>query len=220
MILMTGFFLDEVPFKTAYIHGIVRDQDKKKMSKSKGNAVDPLGIAETYGMDAVRMALVVGNAPGTDPVISEDKIRGYRNFATKCWNIGRFLEMNGVFSEKATSHKPLAISEQDKRYVADFEAVHKKITNLMDTYQFHEASNEIYHYIWHTFADKIVEEVKPRIREGNDADSARAMLYNIFRRSLVLLHPFMPFVTEAIYQEYFAVNSKEKMLITATWQQH
>ncbi|MEK7554832.1 MAG: valine--tRNA ligase [Patescibacteria group bacterium] len=218
MILMTGFFLGDVPFKTAYIHGIVRDKDKKKMSKSKGNAIDPLGIAETYGMDAVRMALVVGNAPGSDPVISEDKIRGYRNFATKVWNIARFLNMNEVF----TADSGAKLVARDALHMKEFEAVKARVTSLIDRYQLHEAANEIYHYLWHTFADKIVEEGKLCLRSDADAEagdtaSTRAMFREIFRESLILLHPFMPFVTEAIYQEHFAPFSKDKLLASTPW---
>jgi valyl-tRNA synthetase len=215
MILMTGFFLGDVPFKTAYIHGVVRDKEKKKMSKSKGNAIDPLGIAETYGTDAVRMALVVGNAPGTDPVVSEDKIRGYRNFTTKVWNIARFLNMNGVFAKGNGA----AMNAADEQRIEEFKAVRAEMTGLMDTYQFHEASSRIYHYLWHEFADNIIEEAKPRLKASDAADaaSARAMLQEIFKRSLALLHPFMPFVTESIYQDHYAPHAKGKMLMTEPW---
>ncbi len=213
--IMLGFYrTGKVPFAKIYLHGLVRDKDRQKMSKSKGNVVDPLGIAEGYGMDALRMGLVAGTAAGTDIALSEDKIRGYRNFATKVWNIGRFLAMNGVFKEGRTAK--LAARHQ-KRF-KEFEALKKRVTKLMEEFKFHLAAEETYHYLWHTFADEIVEEAKTSLKEGSESERASAakVLREIFMGSLKLLHPFMPFLSEALFQELHH-GEKGKLLMVESW---
>lgn len=200
MVMLGLYRTGKIPFKTVYLHGLVRDKDKQKMSKSKGNVIDPLGVAETYGTDAVRMALVVGNTPGSDVVITEDKIRGYRNFATKIWNISRFILMNRKSEYEKAKCSPTA---EDKKNLAELKKIKVKIAKHIEKHEFHLAAETAYHYIWHTFADKIIEAAKPRLNGNDQKDAAAAygMLEEILIESLAMLHPFMPYVTEEIYQK-------------------
>ena len=163
MILMTGFALNTIPFKTVYLHGLVRDAQGRKMSKSLGNNLDPLDIAAKYGADAARMALVVGNTPGTDMRISEDKIKGYSRFANKLWNIARFILEN---TQNAELHAPL--SPNDAELLTALETLTKEMTTDIEEFRIYMAAEKIYHYAWHELADKIIEESKP-ILSGSDA---------------------------------------------------
>ncbi len=214
MIMFGIYYTGKVPFRTVYLHGLVRDKDRQKMSKSKGNVIDPLAIAKIYGTDAVRMALIIGNTAGSDIVISEEKIRGYRNFANKIWNASRFVLMN---LEDFDGRKP-ALSAQDKKLLKNLEMVKKKMTHHLDNFQFSLAGESIYHYFWHTFADKIIEEMKNRIKDNKNKKQVQYMLYKILIDCLKMLHPFMPFVTEEIWQKIPHFNNKRaKLLIIEKW---
>lgn len=212
MILMTTYHLGDIPFKTVYLHGLVRDEHRQKMSKSKGNTLDPVTLIDKYGADALRMALVVGNTPGTDLALSEDKIRGYQHFANKVWNATRF-----VTQYEKSSEKP-ALSGADKQILDQLEAITQEITSHLDAFQFYLAAEKLYHYFWHTFADTIIEQAKPRLagEDKNDAAAATYILYAILERCLILLHPFMPFATETIWQEA-GFGSTKGLLITTPW---
>ncbi|OGZ54366.1 MAG: hypothetical protein A3B25_01735 [Candidatus Ryanbacteria bacterium RIFCSPLOWO2_01_FULL_48_26] len=216
MIMLGLYRTGKVPFKAVYLHGLVRDKDRQKMSKSKGNVIDPLGVAEIYGTDALRMALVVGNTPGSDIIISEEKIRGYRNFATKVWNIARFVLMNkpemvnkqNTKDSRNQSTKKLTLTAEDKKNLKELAKVKSEITKHIEKFEFHLASEKIYHYIWHEFADKIIENYKPRLLQTTQEPSppisadniaAYQTLKTILAESLKMLHPFMPFITEEIY---------------------
>ncbi len=204
MILMTGFLLDDIPFKTVYLHGLVRDKDRQKMSKSKGNIVDPLGITQQYGVDALRMALTVNNLPGGDLPLSEDKVRGYRNFANKIWNASRFVFQN------TEGYDPKAkLAESDQKIIDELAEVVKNITQRLEKYDMAHASEDLYHYFWHTFADKIIEEAKAKLANEETKPSAQRMLMEVLETNLKLLHPFMPFVTESIWQ----INHKDLLMI-------
>ncbi|MEK9147861.1 MAG: valine--tRNA ligase [Patescibacteria group bacterium] len=209
MIMLGLYSTGKVPFRTVYLHGLVRDKDRQKMSKSKGNVIDPLGVAELYGTDAVRMALTVGNLPGQDIIISEEKIRGYRNFANKLWNIHRFIMLN--YRPTLTKTKP-RLSAGDKRRVTELKSLVKKTTEYLEQFKFHHASDLLYHYTWHTFADKIIESVKPRLSGEDHADraAAQSLLIEIHQTVLKLLHPFMPFITEELWQNLHEVKSPAK----------
>ncbi len=212
MILMTEFTLNTIPFKTVYLHGLVRDAQGRKMSKSLGNSMDPLDIAAKYGADACRMALVVGNTPGTDMRISEDKIKGYKHFANKLWNIARFVLANGGVG-RTTSN----IHKVDKKYLDALDALTIDITKDIEEYRVYMAAEKIYHYAWHELADKILEESKP-IFSGTDAvarDSRAQLLLTLLDRTLRLLHPFMPFITEEIWQSMPTKDAD--FLMVATW---
>lgn len=198
MILMTGFLLGDVPFRNVYLHGLVRDGKGQKMSKSLGNVIDPLDMADKYGADAVRLSLVIGAAPGNDLKLSEDRVRGYRNFGTKIWNASRFVLMN-----KPEDISPSEPSEEEKKYFAEFEAAKKEINEHIENYEFHLGAEKAYHYFWHTFADVVIEAEKEKLKNGTPAERSQAYnaLYQILEGSLILLHPFIPFVTEAVYQK-------------------
>ncbi|OGZ01591.1 MAG: valine--tRNA ligase [Candidatus Liptonbacteria bacterium RIFCSPLOWO2_01_FULL_56_20] len=167
MVMFGLYRTGKVPFKAVYLHGLVRDKDRQKMSKSKGNVIDPLGVADTYGTDAVRMALVAGNTPGKDTAISEDKIRAYRNFATKVWNIARFILMH----KPGRAVKPV-LSAADRTHIAHAQKVKSQVAKHIEKFEFHLAAEKTYHYIWHTFADKIIEEYKPRLRAAASPEEA------------------------------------------------
>ena len=215
MIMFGLYRTGKIPFRTVYLHGLVRDKDRQKMSKSKGNVIDPLGVAELYGTDAVRMALIVGNLPGNDVIISEDKIRGYRNFANKLWNIHRFIQMSAGGST-SSPHK-LQYSAADKKILSGLKKLTKKTTKYLEYYKFHHAADLLYHYTWHTFADKIIEEVKPRLqsKDTKEQTAAYALLLEIHTALLKLLHPFMPFITEALWQSL--PHKNKSLLMIEEW---
>ncbi len=200
MILMAGALLGDIPFREVYLHGLVRDIKGKKMSKTAGNGIDPLLMANAYGADATRLSLVIGAAPGNDIKLSEDKIRGYRNFATKIWNVGRFVLMNKP--EEPAANPPL--SNDERAYLAECTTVKKEVTQHIEEYNFHLAGETAYHYLWHTLADKIVEAEKDALR-GEDPEKKAAAyhtLETILLECLRMLHPFMPFITEALWQKF------------------
>lgn len=197
MILMTGFHLGSVPFKTVYLHGLVRDSKGRKMSKSLGNAADPLDYIEKYSADALRMALIIGSGPGNDTNLSEDNVRGYKKFGNKIWNATRFV-LESV--EDFDFSEPNLIDEH-KVFIDEMNTVFDDITDDMENFRYYLAAEKIYHYFWHTFADIIIEKCKPALQEGSEAEKASAQytLYHILTTSLKVLHPFVPFVTEEIW---------------------
>ena len=197
MILMSTFLRGEVPFKKVYLHGLVRDGQGRKMSKSLGNIIDPLTMIEKYGADATRLSLIIGASPGNDLKLSEDKVRGYKHFANKIWNIARFVLENPV------ENPQVRLVGQDKELIAEAEAVAKEVSVNIDDFRLDLAADRVYHYVWDRFAAEILEESKA-ILKGTDekaAASRSATLYLLLTTSLKLLHPFMPFVTEAIWQQ-------------------
>lgn len=212
MILMTEYVLGEMPFKTVYLHGTVRDNKGQKMSKSLGNGIDPLDIAEKYGADAGRMALVVGTAPGADSKISEEKIKGYKLFANKIWNITRFVLSNTEHVDLEAPYTAL-----DQSYYNTWKKEAKKITEDIDSYALHTASEAIYHYLWDIFAASIIEESKVLLTSEDNTIrlSRQKLLYSILLESMVVLHPFMPFVTESIYQLF--PHKDKQLLMIAPW---
>lgn len=212
MILMTKYALGSIPFKTIYLHGLVRDGQGKKMSKSLGNAMDPLDIAQKYGADAGRMALIVGTAPGTDSKISEEKIKGYKHFANKIWNITRFVLS---YSDQNTNVL-VPLTKEDQDHLDTFMTIHKDITKDIEEHRLYMASEKIYHYIWKTFADTIIEESKKIIEEGDEVtkQSRAWLLMKLLKESLIVLHPFMPYITEEIWQ---TLPHNERLLMVTPW---
>jgi valyl-tRNA synthetase len=209
MILMTTYLVGQVPFKTVYLHGLVRDDKGRKMSKSLGNIIDPLDMITKYGADATRLSLIVGAAPGNDLKISEDKVRGYRNFVNKIWNISRFLAMN---TQNYKEKKP-TLSASDKRLLNDFLKLTKEATKNIESFRLSQAAETLYHYTWHTFADKVIEESKKTLENPKTRASRQYVLLHIFSELLKLLHPFVPFVTEELYQQLPLKNKKESLMI-------
>ena len=191
MIMLGLYVTDKVPFETVYLHGLVRDEKGQKMSKSKGNAIDPLIAADQYGADAVRTALVFGTGPGNDANIGESKIKGMRNFTNKLWNIGRYvIDMRP--NEVNYKAKPNA---DDKLILSELNDIKARVTKAIDNYRFAQAAEELYDFVWHRFADKYVEASKDRRSE------AQPVLEQVLEESLRLLHPFMPMITEEIWQK-------------------
>ena len=196
--LMFGLYrTGKVPFKEIYLHGLVRDSKGEKMSKSKGNVIDPIEVAREYGTDAMRMAYIVGNVPGEHINFSPDKIRGYKKFANKVWNMGRF-----VLTETRDCTYMAEFISGDKKHVDMFNELLREITDDMEYYRYHLAAEKLYHYIWHTFADEIIEESKDILSRGNAEarQSRQSLLSYLYVSSLKALHPFMPFITETIWQ--------------------
>lgn len=217
MILMSSYFIGEVPFKTVYLHGLVRDAQGRKMSKSLGNIIDPVIMAEKYGADAVRMSLIIGTGPGNDSKMSEDKIRAYKNFANKIWNATRFVLSS--MPESGTPQDSTATEAQDLAILKRLDEVVAEINTDMDNYRFYLAGEKLYHYFWHEFADIIIEESKA-ILAGPHAQakaSRQATLHTVLTTCLKLLHPFMPFVTEAIWQLLPRPQAAPQFLMTEQW---
>jgi valyl-tRNA synthetase len=221
MIMMGLKFMKDVPFRELYIHALVRDAEKQKMSKTKGNVIDPLEVTEKYGTDAVRFALAISAAPGTDIAFSEEKIESYRRFANKIWNAGRFILMNleklpdPWHDQLAEALRPVpelgftAVTSQESLALADrwifsrLQAVSRKVEEALADYRFHEAAYEVYHFFWHDICDWYLEWVKPEITRGYDGAKvppAWINLTRVFESALHLLHPFMPFITEELWQ--------------------
>ncbi|MEK7107338.1 MAG: class I tRNA ligase family protein, partial [Patescibacteria group bacterium] len=210
MILMTGFLLGTVPFRNVYLHGLVRDAQGRKMSKSLGNIIDPLTMIEKYGADAARLSLVVGASPGNDVKLSEDRVRGYKHFANKVWNITRFVLENSDGTDAP-------LTPDDQKLIDETSATAKTVAEHIDNFRLDLAADAIYHFVWHRFADEIIEESKVVLKSSDEATvpSRRYTLYAILTVSLKLLHPFMPFVTEAIWQRLPKKDSE--LLMVARW---
>lgn len=202
MILMTTFNLGQVPFNTVLLHGLVRDADKQKMSKSKGNVIDPVNIIEKYGTDALRLALVFSTATGNDIPISEDKIRGMKYFSNKLWNMGRFI--NDFKPEKYSKE----VSEKDREIIGKSEDVAIQVTKHLEAFRLHDAAQLLYDFAWHEFADIYIEEAKTRREESQVA------LETVYMTILKLLHPFMPFITEEIFGK---MSGNNRLLIVERW---
>ena len=192
--------MKEEPFKTVYIHGLVRDAQGRKMSKSLGNGIDPLEIIDKYGADALRFTLVTGNSPGNDMRFSTEKVESSRNFANKIWNASRFIQMN-LTIDKAELPETLAL--EDKWILSKFNDLVKAVTENIDKYELGLAVQKLYDFIWDNFCDWYIEIVKPRLQNKDDVqanENAQKVLCYVLSNTMKLLHPFMPFITETIWQ--------------------
>ncbi len=220
MIMLGMKFMNDVPFRELYIHALVRDAEKQKMSKTRGNVIDPLEVTEKFGTDAVRFALAISAAPGTDIAFSLEKVESYRAFANKIWNAGRFILMNlaklpesqraklaralepipGVGLEPVASPEHLQLA--DRWVFSRLFTVTREINEALASYRFHEAAFKTYHFFWHEVCDWYLEWLKPEIAalpEGDKLSAAWVNLARVFEASLHLLHPFMPFITEELW---------------------
>ena len=198
--IMFGLYISgDVPFKNIYLHGLVRDSKGRKMSKSKGNVIDPMAMIEKYGADALRASLIFETTQGGDVVFSEEKVRSMRNFANKVWNMGRFIKLS-----QTSSTVPKSLSVREKKLLGQLEKeksrLEKDYQKQMEKYQFSQAFDMVYWFLWHRLADFYIEELKESLRAGKIRvlDGLRGAYFV----NLHLLHPFMPFVTEAIWQEF------------------
>jgi valyl-tRNA synthetase len=200
MILMTGYNLGTIPFHTVYLHGLVRDSTGRKMSKSIGNIIDPLDMIKKYGADATRMSLIIGAAPGNDIKLSEDRVRGYRNFSTKIWNATRFLLMN---IPELPDRKKATFTAQEKIMHKKLTQVKKDVEKNLASFKLHRTAEKLYHFFWHYYADKVIEYAKPKLAphaKPADREAAKVLLLDFHITLLKLLHPFIPFVTESAWQ--------------------
>jgi valyl-tRNA synthetase len=229
---------DSVPFRHVYIHALVRDADRQKMSKTKGNVIDPLEIIERFGTDATRFTLAAMAAPGTDIAFSESRTDGYRAFANKIWNAARFMFMNvdriepglrpGRMSEGDRLHMGVAGFQastlEDRWILSRFNRAVSDVNDALATYRFHEAANRIYDFFWGEFCDWYLELIKPRLTFEEGADKSVALkassnLVNLFDASLRLLHPVMPFITEEIWQAIYEGKAPYKSIALAEYPQ-
>lgn len=215
--MMLGIYLSgDVPFKTVHIHARVVDDKGQKMSKSKGNVINPIDMVNKYGADALRMALIIGVAPASDIVISDDKVRSMRNFSNKIWNIGRFIlqNLNGkeipFFDSKMAGQTNL-----DKQLLKSLKLLISQSTSGLESYRFGQVSEKVYHFLWHEFADKYVEASKERIKNGDMI--VLSVLRYVYLNCLKLLHPFMPFITEELWQIFSPHRLNNDPLLISSW---
>ena len=215
MMMMSMYVMKKVPFKKAYIHGLVRDEQGRKMSKSKGNTVDPMEIIEKYGADALRFFMAAMETQGRDINVSEARIQGYRNFATKLWNSARFGEMNECalpadFDENGVKH-PV-----NRWIVAKVKEATVELTENLDNFRFSDAANTVYQFVWGAFCDWYIEMIKPILYGSNEEEKAetRAAFAWVLNRILVILHPFMPFITSELWNN---TGTRSERLINASW---
>jgi valyl-tRNA synthetase len=214
MIMLGLYRTGKIPFKTVYLHGLVRDKDRQKMSKSKGNVVDPLGVIDLYGTDALRFALVFSTAAGNDIPLDEQKIKGMKHFANKLWNIARFVSTNVDLSTFNFQLSTLtALTDADRELLSELEQTKKEVTERLDAFEFHEAAQAVYHFTWHHFADVYIEASKKQLADDTLKENTKKLLSGTLIATLKLLHPFMPFVTEAIYQKI----RPGKLLMIESW---
>ncbi len=217
MMIFGLYLAKNVPFKVIHLHARVVDQHGQKMSKSKGNVLNPMTMIEKYGADALRMALVIGVSPGSDIALSDDKVRAMRNFGNKIWNIGRFILLNLKSSkQKVPFYSPemkSRLTKEDQKIIMESNQLIKKTSLFLSRYRFDLAADQIYHFLWHRFADEYLESSKKRIKEGDLV--VLSVLRHVYLNSLKLLHPFMPFITEAIWQKF--PRKFDQPLIISKW---
>ena len=217
MIMQGLLYTNDIPFHTVYLHGLVRDERGRKMSKTYGNVVDPIEVMDDYGADALRFTLLTGSTPGNDMNLSIDRIRANRNFANKIWNATRFVL--GNLPEGFTyrgAPDPALLQTPDKWVLHRLNATIAHATRLIDAYQFGEAGRQVYDFLWGDFADWYIEAAKPRLR-GDDPDPVRQTLVYVLDQTLRLLHPYIPFVTEELWQHLPHVEGEQPALIIAEW---
>ena len=213
--------MKKIPFHTVLIHGLVRDDKGRKMSKSLGNGIDPLEMAEKYGADALRFNLITGNSPGNDTRFYTEKCEAMRNFANKIWNASRFVMMNLTIDryELPTADK---LEREDKWVLSKLNRLVKEVTENLDSFEIGVASAKVYDFIWDTYCDWYIELTKTRLN-GTDEDAkltAQNVLCYVLVTLLKLLHPFMPFITEEIYQALPKCDGAEDILMTAQWPEY
>ncbi|MGY0790107.1 valine--tRNA ligase [Azospirillum argentinense] len=219
MMMMGLHFMKDVPFRTVYIHALVRDEKGQKMSKSKGNVIDPLELIDQYGTDALRFTLTAMAAQGRDIKLAVSRVEGYRNFATKLWNAARYTQMNGV--APVPGFKPVGLSQTVNRWIVGALAeAAKKVGESIEAYKFNEAANTAYAFTWGTFCDWYLEFTKPILNGSDEAAIAetRATTAWVLDEILHMLHPLMPFITEELWEQLS--TDRANRLISARWPEH
>ncbi|WP_199230179.1 valine--tRNA ligase [Azospirillum sp. TSH58] len=219
MMMMGLHFMKDVPFRTVYIHALVRDEKGQKMSKSKGNVIDPLELIDQYGTDALRFTLTAMAAQGRDIKLAVSRVEGYRNFATKLWNAARYTQMNGV--APVPGFKPVGLTQTVNRWIVGALAeAAKKVGESIEAYKFNEAANTAYAFTWGTFCDWYLEFTKPILNGADEAAIAetRATTAWVLDEILHMLHPLMPFITEELWEQLS--TDRANRLISAHWPDH
>ena len=217
MMMMGIHFMDkEVPFKEVYIHALVRDDKGQKMSKSKGNVLDPLDLSKKYGADSLRFTLTAMAAQGRDIKLSEERIAGYRNFSTKIWNGCKFLEFNNCITEL---DKDLTIIDLEvNRWIINlYNELNQRVKISINDYKFNDAADALYQFIWKDYCDWYIEFIKPILSNTNDLDAlneTKCVSINIMKNVLLMLHPIMPYVTEEIFENLF---QSPELAILSPW---
>jgi valyl-tRNA synthetase len=222
MMMMGLRFMEEVPFHTVYIHALVRDERGAKMSKSKGNVIDPLHLIDDYGADALRFTLAAMAAQGRDIKLATSRVEGYRNFATKLWNAARFAEINGC--ARVLGFDPGKTRETLNRWIGhETASAGREVTSAIGAYKFNEAAGAIYRFVWNVYCDWYLELAKPVLTgpDGAAKDETRAMVAWVLDEILKLLHPFMPFVTEELWRVTAeGAAARDGLLVLAEWPRH
>ena len=219
MIFSALEYTGQAPFDTVVIHGLVRDAQGRKMSKSLGNGIDPLEIIRDYGADALRLALVIGSTPGNDMRFSDEKVRSARNFANKLWNAARFVMMNLPEGFEAGMPAAEALDLSDRWVLSSLNTLAKNVTENLDRFELGLAAQKVQDFIWDVYCDWYIEIAKVRLNSENaaEADNARKVLVYVLSQALKLLHPFMPFITEEIYQ---ALPGSAATIMTQPWPEY
>jgi len=216
MMMGMHFMDDEVPFKEVYIHALVRDDKGQKMSKSKGNVLDPLDLSVKYGADSLRFTLTAMAAQGRDIKLSEERIAGYRNFSTKIWNGCKFLEFNECISELDTDLNFINL-QINKWIIENYNQLNSKVKKSIVEYKFNDAADALYQFIWRDYCDWYIEFIKPILNNAEDIESqkeTKSVSIKIMKNVLLMLHPIMPYVTEEIFEKLFESN---KLAISSSW---
>jgi valyl-tRNA synthetase len=210
--------MGERPFKTVLFHGLVRDSQGRKMSKSLGNGIDPLEVIEKYGADALRMTLITGNAPGNDMRFYYERVEANRNFANKIWNASRFIMMN--MDGKDVTDASKSLEPVDRWIISKLNSLVKEVTDNMESFELGIAVQKIYDFIWDEFCDWYIEMVKPRLYNSDNKESQNAALWTlktVLIDALKLLHPYMPFITEEIF---CTLQSEEESIMISKWPEY
>ncbi len=217
MMMMGIHFMGEVPFKTVYMHALVRDSKGQKMSKSKGNVLDPLELTDKYGADALRFTMIAMAAQGRDIKMSEERLEGYRNFATKLWNAARYCEMNNSLNYDKDFDPASVRFAPNQWLIHELVSTKNAVEKAIDTYRFNESANSIYSFVWGTFCDWYLEISKPVLQGGgDDVDEIRQTTAWALEQILIMLNPFMPYITEEIYAS-ISDRVYGDRLITTSW---
>ena len=213
MMMMQLAVTGQEPFDTVYLHQLVRDEKGEKMSKTRGNVIDPLVIVDEYGADALRFTMAQMAAMGGVLKLSEDRIKGYRNFGTKLWNACRFAEMNGVWEGHATSEAPQANARVNRWIIAEAAKARAEVDAALEAYKFNDAANALYAFVWGKVCDWYVEFAKP-LFDGDQAEETRKTMAWVLDQCMILLHPIMPFITEELWA---TTGTRAKPLVHTDW---